>query len=176
MQITELRHLCTSNRIGVNSGCLDDKHHLLVFSLKSGGACYEIFYKNSDTPYKVKQVAGVRRSVTDDEFFAVGMVCASRLTKEVHKNLAVVSDYVSIASIIADELGFDDADDFLSMAVLMHRSSNTAEMHHHLSEMLLWEMQSTTPDDAQDDEIIDNIIERTIALSDSINTKNQQHN
>lgn len=160
MQITELKHLSTCIDLNNGNQCVDGKHHLFVFSLKTGNAGFEVFYKNEDMPYKVKQVAGVSRRVTDAEFSRLNALCRIRLSQEVNNNLILIPEYVHIAKIIASELQATGFEDFLEVAVKLRASTNENDAHFHLSNMLLWEMELVEMGDDETDVLIDSIIHK----------------
>lgn len=171
MQITELKHLTMSSRVSTDKGCLDEKHHAFVFLLKNKKSLFEIYYKNSDTPYKVKQVSGVNRRVTDDEFAMVGASCRVRLNQEVNKSLVCNPIYVKIANKVSNHLGFGDFEDFLGVAVKLCDSTTESEMHYHLSEMFLWDVEILDSNDLGTliDIIIQDVLEaQAIKISSSL--------
>lgn len=160
MEITELKHLTTCIDSSNSNRCIDGKHHLFVFSLNTINAVFEVFYKNEDTPYKVKQVTGVSRRVTYDEFYRLNAACRIRLNQEVNNNLSKVLSYVKIAKIVADEVQCNSFEEFLAVAVKLHASTNENDAHYHLSDMLLWDMGLVETGDDEIEVIIDNIIRK----------------
>lgn len=157
MQITELKHFEVGSGLGSYEGCLDNKHHAFVFLLKSTNDAFEIYYKNSAIPYKVKQTSGASRRVTDDEFSCVNGSCEARLNQEINKCLIRTIEYVETAKVVAKHLEVDDFEDYLSVAVRLCNSSTEGEMYYHLSEVLLWDMEVADLENSES--AIENIIQ-----------------
>lgn len=182
MEITKLKHLTTCIDSSNSNQCIDGKHHIFVFSLKTDSASFEIFYKNEDTPFKVKQIAGVGRRLMDAELSRVNSVCCVMLEEVVNHNLSLVPEYVQIAKIIADELNHNGFGDFLQVAAKLHnsftkveaphnrsnpgfvytRQNNENDAYHHLSEMFLWDIELLDASEDEVEAVINNIIKRAL--------------
>jgi len=136
MKVSLIKHLKTINSTDLKSGCADGQHHLVVIGIESSDASFHVFYKNQDTPYKVKQISGCNRGITDLEFEASNNECHEILLSSIEEALSQVAIYQEIAKLIDTHAGSIDRKHHLLAAVKIHKSDNYNEMHYHLSNMI----------------------------------------
>ena len=92
--------------------------------------------RDNSVPYRVKQLSGDNRDLTEAEFQARNRLCHDVLLKSINKNLAKVPEYKQVANIIKVHAGNKSSSYRLLMAVKLFNSSDRQEMYYHLSHML----------------------------------------
>ncbi|MGP9666533.1 hypothetical protein [Psychrobacter sp. AOP31-A1-22] len=147
MKISLIKHFRNISPGHLKLGCADGCHHLVVVGVESSDASFNVFYKNQDTPYKVKQLSGSTRDLTEEEFESSNSYCHEVLLSTIEKTLAKVDIYQEIADLIESYTGVVNRRHNLLLAVKVYMSDSHNEMHYHLTNML----QTT-------DEVIENII------------------
>lgn len=136
MKISLMKHLKTVNPSHLKLGCADGNHHLVVVTVESSDAFFQVFYKNQDTPYKVKQTSGGKRDLTEQEFEASNQFCHDLLLDDIQETLSKVEIYNELARLIDAHTGHVSYKHNLLIAVKVHKSDSYNEMHYHLSNMI----------------------------------------
>ena len=135
MNISLIKHLKTVNPNHLKLGCADGCHHLVVVGVESSDASFHVFYKDQDTPYKVKQISGNKRDLTEEEFESSNSYCHDVLLDAIEKTLSKVEAYRELADLIGAHTGNANCKHNLLLAVKIYKSDSDNEMYYHLSNM-----------------------------------------
>ena len=145
MKVSILKHLKLRSE-GPGKNCFyDGYNHHIVVSIEAADAAYEAHYKNEDYPFKVVQLSGETRLLSEEEFCAASCLSWGSLIESAVAHLENNERCQKIAATLAKEMNSSDWKKYLIFAARLDR----CESYNELESIILEELFGSTGIDSQ---------------------------